>query len=127
MVVDIQPASHPVGTTIEVNNLFFNTPARRKFLRTDKTEFQHIDEVVRRIALAKPHVSFTLSHNGKIVRQYRKTVDNSLEQKQKRVAAICGKQFIQHANYLDWQHGDLHLHGWIGSPGTGSTAKRSLL
>ena len=116
MVVDIQPASHPVGTTIEVNNLFFNTPARRKFLRTDKTEFQHIDEVVRRIALAKPHVSFTLSHNGKIVRQYRKTVDNSIEQKQKRVAAICGEQFIQHANYLDWQHGDLHLHGWIGSP-----------
>ena len=116
MAVEIQPASHPVGTTIEVNNLFFNTPARRKFLRTDKTEFQHIDEVVRRIALAKPHVSFTLSHNGKIVRQYRKAVDNSIEQKQKRVAAICGEQFIQHANYLDWQHGDLHLHGWIGSP-----------
>lgn len=116
MAVDIQPASHPVGTTIEVNNLFFNTPARRKFLRTDKTEFQHIDEVVRRIALAKPHVSFTLSHNSKIVRQYRKAVDNSIEQKQKRVAAICGEQFIQHANYLDWQHGDLHLHGWIGSP-----------
>ncbi|WP_314345093.1 DNA mismatch repair endonuclease MutL [Haemophilus parahaemolyticus] len=116
MAVDIQPASHPVGTTIEVNNLFFNTPARRKFLRTDKTEFQHIDEVVRRIALAKPHVNFTLSHNSKIVRQYRKAMDNSIEQKQKRVAAICGEQFIQHANYLDWQHGDLHLHGWIGSP-----------
>nr|WP_314740235.1 DNA mismatch repair endonuclease MutL [uncultured Haemophilus sp.] len=116
MAVEIQPASHPVGTTIEVNNLFFNTPARRKFLRTDKTEFQHIDEVVRRIALAKPHVGFTLSHNGKIVRQYRKIVDNSIEQKQKRVAAICGENFIQHANYLDWQHGDLHLQGWIGSP-----------
>lgn len=116
MAVEIQPASHPVGTTIEVNNLFFNTPARRKFLRTDKTEFQHIDEVVRRIALAKPHVGFTLSHNGKIVRQYRKIVDNSVEQKQKRVAAICGEAFIQQANYLDWQHGDLHLHGWIGSP-----------
>lgn len=116
MAVEIQPASHPTGTTIEVNNLFFNTPARRKFLRTDKTEFQHIDEVVRRIALAKPHVGFTLSHNGKMVRQYRKIVDNSVEQKQKRVAAICGENFIQHANYLDWQHGDLHLHGWIGSP-----------
>ncbi|AHG78420.1 DNA mismatch repair endonuclease MutL [Mannheimia varigena] len=116
MAVDIQPASHPIGTTIEVANLFFNTPARRKFLRTDKTEFTHIDEVIRRIALAKPNVSFTLSHNGKIVRQYRKVADQSVEQKQKRVAAICGEEFIQNANYIDWQHGDLHLHGWVGSP-----------
>ncbi|AWW33546.1 DNA mismatch repair endonuclease MutL [Mannheimia varigena] len=116
MAVEIQPASHPIGTTIEVANLFFNTPARRKFLRTDKTEFTHIDEVIRRIALAKPNVSFTLSHNGKIVRQYRKVANNSVEQKQKRVAAICGEEFIQNANYIDWQHGDLHLHGWVGSP-----------
>lgn len=116
MEVEIQPASHPVGTTIEVANLFFNTPARRKFLRTDKTEFAHIDEIVRRIALAKPNVSFTLSHNGKVVRQYRKVADNSVEQQQKRVAAICGEEFIAHATHLDWQHGDLHLHGWIGSP-----------
>lgn len=116
MAVEIQPASHPIGTTIEVANLFFNTPARRKFLRTDKTEFAHIDEVIRRIALAKPNVSFTLSHNGKIVRQYRKVADQSVEQKQKRVAAICGEEFIQNANYIDWQHGDLHLHGWVGSP-----------
>ncbi|MEG9487834.1 DNA mismatch repair endonuclease MutL [Mannheimia indoligenes] len=116
MAVEIQPASHPIGTTIEVANLFFNTPARRKFLRTDKTEFAHIDEVIRRIALAKPNVNFTLSHNGKIVRQYRKVADQSVEQKQKRVAAICGEEFIQNANYIDWQHGDLHLHGWVGSP-----------
>ncbi|HGO5857213.1 TPA: DNA mismatch repair endonuclease MutL [Mannheimia haemolytica] len=116
MEVEIQPASHPIGTTIEVANLFFNTPARRKFLRTDKTEFAHIDEVVRRIALAKPNISFSLSHNGKIVRQYRKVQDNSVEQQQKRVAAICGDEFIQHSTYIDWQHGDLHLHGWVGSP-----------
>lgn len=116
MEVEVRPASHPVGTTIEVANLFFNTPARRKFLRTDKTEFAHIDEVVRRIALAKPNISFTLTHNGKIVRQYRKVQDNSVAQQQRRVAAICGESFIQQANYLDWQHGDLHLHGWIGAP-----------
>ncbi|MEN2907039.1 DNA mismatch repair protein MutL [Mannheimia haemolytica] len=116
MAVEIQPASHPIGTTIEVANLFFNTPARRKFLRTDKTEFAHIDEVVRRIALAKPNISFSLSHNGKIVRQYRKVQDNSVEQQQKRVAAICGDEFIQHSTYIDRQHGDLHLHGWVGSP-----------
>ncbi|HGO5823620.1 TPA: DNA mismatch repair endonuclease MutL [Mannheimia haemolytica] len=116
MAVEIQPASHPIGTTIEVANLFFNTPARRKFLRTDKTEFAHIDEVVRRIALAKPNISFSLNHNGKAVRQYRKVQDNSVEQQQKRVAAICGNEFIQHSTYIDWQHGDLHLHGWVGSP-----------
>lgn len=116
MEVEIQPASHPVGTTIEVANLFFNTPARRKFLRTDKTEFAHIDEVVRRIALAKPNISFTLTHNGKTVRQYRKVQDNSVEQQQRRVAAICGDDFIQNAIHIDWQHGDLHLYGWIGSP-----------
>ncbi|MDD0823345.1 DNA mismatch repair endonuclease MutL [Mannheimia sp. AT1] len=116
MEVEIQPASHPIGTTIEVANLFFNTPARRKFLRTNKTEFAHIDEVVRRIALAKPSISFTLTHNDKIVRQYRKVQDNSVEQQQKRVAAICGNEFIDHATYIDWQHGDLHLHGWVGSP-----------
>lgn len=116
MEVEIKPASHPVGTTIEVANLFFNTPARRKFLRTDKTEFAHIDEVVRRIALAKPNVAFSLTHNGKTVRQYRAVLDNSIEQQQKRVEAICGSEFIRNAVHIDWQHDDLHLYGWVGSP-----------
>lgn len=110
----IQPASHPVGTTVEVANLFFNTPARRKFLRTDKTEFSHIDEVIRRIALAKPHIAFTLTHNGKIVRQYKSAVDFS--QKLKRIAAICGDTFIRHALHIDWKHDDLHLSGWVAEP-----------
>ncbi|OOR98083.1 DNA mismatch repair protein MutL [Haemophilus paracuniculus] len=116
MAVEIQPASHPVGTTIEVANLFFNTPARRKFLRTDKTEFAHIDEVVRRIALAKPSVTFTLTNNGKRVRYYKGVDPQNLAQQQKRVAAICGEDFIAHSTHLDWQHDDLHLYGWIGSP-----------
>lgn len=116
MAVEIQPASHPIGTTIEVANLFFNTPARRKFLRTDKTEFAHIDEVVRRIALAKPNVTFTLTHNDKKVRYYKAVNGQDITQQQKRVAAICGEEFVTHASHLDWQHGDLHLHGWIGAP-----------
>lgn len=116
MAVEIQPASHPVGTTVEVANLFFNTPARRKFLRTDKTEFAHIDEVLRRIALAKPTVSFTLSHNDKKVRHYKAVADHSLAEQQKRVAAICGEEFIQHASHIDWQHDGLHLYGWFGAP-----------
>lgn len=116
MEVEIQPASHPVGTTIEVANLFFNTPARRKFLRTDKTEFTHIDEVVRRIALAKPSVTFILTHNDKKIRHYRAMADQSVSEQQKRVSAICGEEFIQTSNHLDWQHNGLHLYGWIGNP-----------
>ena len=114
METTIQPASHPVGTTVEVANLFFNTPARRKFLRTDKTEFAHIDEIIRRIALAKPSVAFTLTHNNKIVRQYKSAVDNL--QKIKRVAAICGEDFMQNALQIDWKHDHLHLSGWIALP-----------
>ena len=93
---------------------FFNTPARRKFLRTDKTEFAHIDEVIRRIALAKFNIAFTLTHNGKIVRQYRPATNE--EQQLKRVAAICGDDFVQHALRIDWKHDDLHLSGWVATP-----------
>ena len=114
METTIQPAAHPVGTTVEVANLFFNTPARRKFLRTDKTEFAHIDEVIRRIALAKSHIAFTLTHNNKVVRQYKSAVN--FEQKLKRVAAICGSDFVQNALHIDWKHEDLHLSGWVALP-----------
>jgi DNA mismatch repair protein MutL len=114
MEVVVQPAAHPNGTTIEVNDLFFNTPARRKFLRTDKTEFTHIDEVVRRIALARFDVTFTLTHNGKIIRQYRAAKDKS--QYAKRVTMICGKNFIEHALEVDCHHDNLHLWGWLAKP-----------
>lgn len=70
----MKPAAHPVGTTLEVLDLFYNTPARRKFMRTEKTEFGHIDEVVRRIALARFDVTINLSHNGKVMRQYRESL-----------------------------------------------------
>ncbi len=114
METTIKPASHPVGTTVEVANLFFNTPARRKFLRTDKTEFAHIDEVIRRIALTKFNTAFTLTHNGKIIRQYRPAEE--LNQKLKRVAAICGDDFVKNALRIDWKHDDLHLSGWVATP-----------
>ncbi|WDE12294.1 DNA mismatch repair endonuclease MutL [Thalassomonas haliotis] len=114
MKVSVQPAAHPDGTTIEVNDLFFNTPARRKFLRTEKTEFNHIDEIIRRIALARFDVAFTLSHNGKMVRQYRVARDKSYYDK--RVALVCGQRFLEHAVKVDCQHGDLHLWGWLGKP-----------
>ena len=114
MEVTVKPAAHPVGTTLEVLDLFYNTPARRKFMRTEKTEFGHIDEVVRRIALARFDVAITLSHNGKIMRQYRAAKDPS--QHERRLGAICGPQFLQHALAVSWSHGDLTIRGWVADP-----------
>ncbi|PKG81606.1 DNA mismatch repair endonuclease MutL [Colwellia sp. 75C3] len=114
MSVNIKPAAHPDGTSIEVLDLFFNTPARRKFLRTEKTEFNHIDEVVRRIALAHFEVSFTLTHNGNNVRQYRMASTHA--QCTKRVAMICGAKFIEHAVEVDCPHDNMTLSGWLAKP-----------
>ena len=85
---ELHPTSHPQGTTIEVHDLFFNTPARRKFLRTEKTEFDHIDEVIKRIALSHPLVTFTLKHNQRLVRQY--LAANSAAEREQRVGSLCG-------------------------------------
>ncbi|MEI7200609.1 DNA mismatch repair endonuclease MutL [Pectobacterium parvum] len=114
MAVTVKPAAHPVGTTLEVLDLFYNTPARRKFMRTEKTEFTHIDEVVRRIALARFGVAITLHHNGKLMRQYRAAPDKS--QYERRLGSICGATFLQHALAVSWQHGDLTIHGWVADP-----------
>mgnify|MGYP002700166785 CR=1 FL=1 len=114
MAVTITPAAHPDGTTIEVLDLFFNTPARRKFLRTEKTEFNHIDEVIRRIALARFDVTFTLSHNGKTIRQYRAATNRA--QNAKRVAMVCGQKFIEHATEVDCQHDTMRFTGWLAKP-----------
>jgi len=113
MAVSVKPAAHPNGTTIDVSDLFFNTPARRKFLRTEKTEFAHIEEVIKRIALANFAISFVLTHNHKVVKQFR--VANSSIQRSKRVAQVCGQKFIDNALEVDCQHDGLHLHGWIGA------------
>ncbi|QRG78744.1 DNA mismatch repair endonuclease MutL [Citrobacter sp. R56] len=114
MDVTVKPAAHPVGTTLEVLDLFYNTPARRKFMRTEKTEFNHIDEIIRRIALARFDVTINLSHNGKMVRQYRAVAQDG--QKERRLGAICGTPFLEQALAIEWQHGDLLLHGWVADP-----------
>ncbi|XTZ37986.1 DNA mismatch repair endonuclease MutL [Salmonella enterica] len=114
MEVTVKPAAHPVGTTLEVLDLFYNTPARRKFMRTEKTEFGHIDEVIRRIALARFDVTINLNHNGKMVRQYRAVAAGG--EKERRLAAICGTPFLEQALEIEWQHGDLALRGWVADP-----------
>ncbi|MGO1297522.1 MAG: DNA mismatch repair endonuclease MutL [Vibrio sp.] len=114
MAVQTQPAAHPVGTSVEVLDLFFNTPARRKFLRTEKTEFTHIDELIKRVALSRFDVTFNLRHNGKMVRQYRAA--KSPAQEEKRIAAICGNSFVKNMLQVTLEHQGMKLSGWISTP-----------
>lgn len=114
MAVKLQPAAHPIGTTVEVLDLFFNTPARRKFLRTEKTEFTHIDELLKRIALSRFDVSINLRHNGKLIKQYRAAKTDV--QAEKRIAAVCGSAFVRNMLKIELEHQGLKLHGWITTP-----------
>jgi DNA mismatch repair protein MutL len=111
MQVHIQPTAHPQGTTVEVLDLFFNTPARRRFLKTEKTEFQHIDELIRRIALSRFEISLVLKHNNKIVRQYRGAQTQA--QQEKRLAAVCSEHFVSNALHFQNSDNDLKISGWI--------------
>jgi DNA mismatch repair protein MutL len=114
MAVNILPAPHPRGTTVEVRDLFFNTPARRKFLRTENTEYKRIDEILRKLALSHFDIDFTLRNNGKVVHNFR-AASTQLEQ-ERRVASICGKAFMESALYVDVEAAGLRLWGWVGLP-----------
>lgn len=114
MAVEVDRIQHGRGTTVEVRDLFFNTPARRKFLRTEKTEFGRIDDTLRKLALSRFDVSFFLRHNGKTVHSLR-AASTQLEQ-ERRVASVCGPAFMENARYIDQERGGLRLWGWIGLP-----------
>ncbi len=114
MAVKVVPAAHPKGTTIEVVDLFFNTPARRKFLRSDKTEFYHIDELIKRIALSRFDVQFTLKHNGKLLRKLPKALDQG--QKDRRIAQLCSKAFAENAVHVSCDYEGVSLSGYIALP-----------
>ncbi len=111
--VQASPAAHPQGTTIEVRDLFFNTPARRKFLRAEKTEFDHIDELIKRVALSAFNVGFTLKHNQRIVRQY---VPADTSAATERLSALCGPAFVEHAVHIEAEGAGLAISGWISLP-----------
>lgn len=110
----LAPVAHPRGTTVEVRDLFFNTPARRKFLRTEKTEFNHLDEVVKRQALSRYDVGFSLRHNGRAIHSL-KPADSQLEQ-ERRLAAVCGPAFMEQALFIDREAMGLRLWGWVALP-----------
>ena len=107
------PAAHPRGTSVEVNDLFYNTPARRKFLRTERTEYQKIDEVMRKISLSHPSVTLTLSHNGKLLRQY--SACETAEDERRRIANVFGQSFVENAFYFEEDNHGMRLWGWVCS------------
>lgn len=112
----VAPSSGAPGTTVDVQDLYFNTPARRKFLKSEQTEYGHCAEVVRRIALARPDVAFSLSHNGR-------TIDHwNVSEMAKRSALILGSDFAEARLGLDETAGPLRLHGYAGLP-TASKAR----
>lgn len=108
------PAAHPPGTTVEVHDLFYNTPARRRFLRTERTEFGHIEKWIRRLALSRPGIAFTLTHNQRSVLQLATAQDE--ESERQRIAKICGDAFAEQCVYLERETDGIALSGWIGLP-----------
>ncbi|MFA5019197.1 MAG: DNA mismatch repair endonuclease MutL [Methylobacter sp.] len=109
-----QPDPHPQGTTIDVRDLFYNTPARRKFLKTEKTEFAHIETLIKRMALSRFDIGFILSHNQKEIFNLKPAITES-EQEQ-RIAGICGSAFIENSIKIDFAASGLQLSGWVGLP-----------
>lgn len=111
---DISPVALNEGTVIEVKDLFFNVPARRKFLKTEKTEFNHLDDVIKKIALSRFDVDITLRHNQRPIRQLRAASDRL--QQEKRIAEVFGPAFIEQALHMDFSIEGFRLWGWVGLP-----------
>lgn len=108
------PIAHARGTTVEIQDLFFNTPARRKFLKSEQTEFAHIETLIKRLSLSHFSVGFSLQHNKRNIYQLHPACDEA--KKQERIATLCSHSFIENAIYIDMQGIDLRLWGWISLP-----------
>jgi DNA mismatch repair protein MutL len=112
--IEPQPAAGSEGTAVEVRDLFYNTPARRRFLRAERTEYTHLDKVARKIALSRFGVAFRLRHNGKAVLNL--PAAKTFEEEEQRVAAICGAAFTEQTLYLEQAAGDMQIRGWAARP-----------
>lgn len=111
---DPRPDPHPPGTTVDVRDLFYNTPARRKFLKAEKTEFSHIESLIQKLALSRFDVGFALLHNQREILNLKPAA--TLPEQEKRIAAICGSAFVENALKVEYAASGLHLHGWVGLP-----------
>jgi len=111
---EIFPASHPYGTCVEIRDLFYNTPARRKFLRSEKTEFSHIETLIKRMALSRFEMGFLLRHNQREVLSLKPAKTKA--EREARVASLCGETFLDNALAVDFESTGLRLSGWVGLP-----------
>ncbi|MFN3965882.1 MAG: DNA mismatch repair endonuclease MutL [Silanimonas lenta] len=111
-VGEVVPHPHPVGTTVEARDLFFNVPARRRFLKAERTELGHVEDWLRQLALARPDIELRLGHNGRLLRHYRPSGGDA----PKRLAEALGPEFHARALGIDQAQAGLRLHGWIGLP-----------
>lgn len=116
MEAELSPAAHPQGTTVEMRDLFFNTPARRKFLKTEQTEYRHLEEVVKRLALSRFDLHFELSNNNRVVHQLKPADTDAM--RERRIGSLLGSGFIEQSIHLDIaaEASGLRLWGWIGLP-----------
>jgi len=110
----LTPAAHPQGTNVEVRDLFFNTPARRKFLRTEQTEYKRIDDIIKQLALSRFDVTFSVQHNQRQIHKFEKA--GTEQEQQRRVAQICGPSFIENSVYIDMDANGMKLWGWVSLP-----------
>lgn len=116
--INHQPAAHPVGTTVEVSDLFYNTPARRKFLKSERVETQHIDQVIRRLSLAHMDVGFTLtqSREANSATRAKKSLHLVANDIPARLGTVLSDDFVQHSISIDESRGAYRVWGWIGLP-----------
>lgn len=114
---ECRPTAHPVGTTVTVADLFYNTPARRKFLRTERTEFTQIDQIMKRFALAYPTIGFSLTHQGRAVFELPPLPqEQAAERMPSRIEALLGAAFLNRARRIDSAASGLSLSGWVADP-----------
>lgn len=111
---EVMPAAGQPGTSVELRDLFYNVPARRKFMKADRTEFSHADELVKRFSLSRPDVGFQLTHNNRVVRRFA-PVRNEMDM-QARLQTVLGQEFVEHALEIDEQRGSFGLQGWVAEP-----------
>lgn len=123
MLGEPAPAARENGTTIEVTDLFYNTPARRKFLRAESTEYKHIDQNIRKLALSRFDVSFRLSHNDRVLIEC--PLASTEADKTERISKICGREFADNSLTFSTEQSGIQLHGWLGLP-TFSRSQRDL-